>query len=213
MNNIQIITDDTFSDYELFIEETPLSPKVREYTKRNNNPLLVFLAGSMLWSASCDASVLRQSINHETEFVFQDYNSISEQLSNYIEDLSQTIPQRKFTKKKLLKEILSFKSLCNSWDGYGSVPLEVDSATNLIDLLDLLDENIYSYIDEIYPNPNGTISVIWNNKLDETISLEVGNNTMSYYVEMLSQQILYFNNIEINVSESNKLAEFVKKVV
>ena len=200
-----------YTDFEIS-EETPLYPQNKE-DKRNNNPLLMALAGSLLLAAPCDASLLRQNVFSETEFSCNDYNNISASFFNYVNEIQEKICCRRYSKRQLLKEICSFKALNDNWDGYGSLPLEVESAANTMDIIELLTEENYSSISKIFPNPNGTISIIWNNDLGETISLEVGNNTFSYYVDLCLQETEFFDNIEINDAEIYKLANFINKVV
>ena len=117
-----------------------------------------------------------------------------------------------YTKQELFKEICSFKSLNNNWDGYGAIPLEIESAANAMFLISSLDGNIYGSIDKIFPNPHGTISIIWSNTNDETVSLEIGNKSMSYYAEISHQETEFFDNIKINDSEISKLAAFISKI-
>lgn len=206
--------DFNYKDFEIFgeFEETTLFPKIKE-DKRNHNPVLVVLAGTMLWANQCDANVLRQNVSNSTEFFAGEYNNISVPLFNYVNEIQEKIFQRKYSKRGLLKEICSFKALNNNWDGYGSLPLEVESAANAMELIELLGEDIYSTIDRIFPNPNGTISIIWSNDINETVSLELGNKTFSYYVDLCLQETEFFDNLEINDSEIQKLADFVRKIV
>jgi hypothetical protein len=213
LKDLIIVNDPDFNyqDFEIF-EETTLYPKIKE-DKRNHNPVLIVLAGTMIWANQCDANVLRQSVSNNTEFLARDYNNISAPLFNYVNEIQEKVFLKKYTKRQLLKEICSFKALNNNWDGYDSLPLEVESAANAMDIIEMLGENIYSPIDKIFPNPNGTISIIWNNDIGETVSLEVGNKTFSYYVDLCLQKTEFFDNIEINDSEIHKLAFFVKKIV
>tara|TARA_R110002167_G_scaffold121052_2_gene299299 strand:- start:3620 stop:4225 length:606 start_codon:yes stop_codon:yes gene_type:complete len=114
------------------------------------------------------------------------------------------------TKHELIKTLLSFKSLVNNWDGYGAVPLELDSATNAITIISLVDDFIISKINDIYPNPNGTVSIIWKNQNNDIISLEIGNNYMSYFVKSSGEEPRFFDNIQIDSSSVKKLSSFVR---
>ena len=105
---------------------------------------------------------------------------------------------------------MSFKSLNESWDGFDSIPLEVESASNAIELIDLVGEKTFCSIDDYYPNPNGTISLEWENELDEKISVEVGNNSFSYYVDFTGADVKFFNNQNIDFSNAKRLSEFIQ---
>ncbi len=196
--------------------------KIKDYNKRNNNyPLLVLLAGSLSLSTSCDASKLKENIRsesvYETETLdnfLENYDiNINSPISRYFDELADKIPQRKISKKDIIRDIISFESLKLNWDGYGAYPLEVESAANAIELINLLHIDAYSQIDQMYPNPNGTISLVWNNKFDEEISIEIGNKTMSYYIQMCSQETIYKNNIKIDEFEAAKISEHIITMV
>lgn len=222
MSKIEIIAGGESFNYEDFLQsiskEATATPRVREFERRNHNPLLIFLAGSMLWATPCDASVLKNTISTPTEFQapsfekFLDFysNEIDVPLANYFEELTRKIPQIKYCKRELVKEIISFKSLKQNWDGFEALPLEVESAANAIELIDLFDDEINSHIDQIYPNPHGTISLTWNNDSNEVVFIEVGNNSMSYYVQLSGKETQFFNNIAIDAFEAAKISEFIK---
>ncbi|CAN5173581.1 hypothetical protein BH23BAC1_BH23BAC1_40810 [soil metagenome] len=132
----------------------------------------------------------------------QPFNDEAEKIPNY----------HNFTKKELLKEILSFKSLNNNWDGHGAIPLEIESATNVLMLIEIIGEDLFCRIDDIFPNPNGTISLKWINDLKEKISLEVGNATMSYYVSLTFSKPLFFNDIKINSNETKEISKYINQL-
>jgi hypothetical protein len=144
--------------------------------------------------------------------IIKEYNeNINESLVDYI-NIINSISKRNISKTSLLKNILSFKSLTESWDGFGAIPLEIESATNSIQLLDLIGEDIFCTLNNFYPNPNGTISFEWENLENEIISLEVGNKTFSYFVEMSSKDVMFFNNRSINAKDAEKLSEFIQAI-
>jgi hypothetical protein len=102
-------------------------------------------------------------------------------------------------KKETIESILSFKSLQESWDGYGAFPLQVKSAANAIDFLDILELGSEFFPPtDIFPNPTGTASLIWENEEEERLSLEIGNNAMSYYTKFNGSEVDFFNDVEIN---------------
>jgi hypothetical protein len=116
-------------------------------------------------------------------------------------------------KLELFKEICSFKSLNNNWDGYGAIPTGIESSANTIFIITILSNYISGSIDQIFPNPHGTVSVFWTNSRNEKVSLEIGKKTMSYYADIENHETEFFDNIEINDSEISKLAAFVNKVI
>ena len=123
-------------------------------------------------------------------------------------DIKGISGKQTYSKYKLISEILSFIALKNNWDGFGAIPLEIYSATNVIVLMDLIGEEKFCTLNEMFPNPNGTISLTWNNKSDETISMEIGNETLSYYVALSSKKTLFFNDIKINWGDNIETITF-----
>jgi len=117
-----------------------------------------------------------------------------------------------FTRKSVIQEILSFKSLINNWDGYNAMPLEIESASNTIYLINLLDEKIVGSIDDLYPNPHGTISFEWVNSFNEKIYLEIGNESFSFFVKFNSSKPLFFDNLEISDENIEILAKHIRAV-
>lgn len=119
---------------------------------------------------------------------------------------------RKNTKQSLYKDILSFKSLKYSWDGYGSIPLEVESAANALLVINSLETEVVEALDSISPNPHGTVSLLWENNND-VISLEIGNHEMSYYVEEEGKETLFFNKLGINDASISTLNSYIYWII
>ncbi len=59
----------------------------------------------------------------------------------------------------------------DNWDGYGGIPTEESCYKNVELFLNAADNFPEA---DIYPNPNGTISIEWENQKGE-VYLEIGN--------------------------------------
>jgi len=216
MAKIEIINnertlDEIQSFYGYAFEQSNLNSAI---ASKNNVFLTSLLVGASLVSTnnvSANSFKLENSNKNEITTTYEYNEAINEGLVKYINNIN-VISKRKISKHSLVKNILSYKSLTESWDGYGAIPLEIDSATNSIQLLDLIGENIFCTVSDFYPNPNGTITFEWENSENEIVSLEVGNNTFSYFVEMASLDIMFFNNKSINATEAKKLSEFIQAI-
>ncbi|MCF0056707.1 hypothetical protein [Dyadobacter sp. CY356] len=112
-------------------------------------------------------------------------------------------------RSQVIKEIVSFASLNHDWDGFGALPLEVESAANAISITNRLSNSALSGISALYPNPHGTISIDWENGSNEIISLEVGNTSFSYYVKLESSEPAFFDNNKFGELE---IDDFAKRV-
>ena len=125
-------------------------------TSKHNVFLTSLLVGASLVSSnevSASKSFKFENSNKNEITTTYEYNeTINEGLVKYINNINVS-SKRNFSKHSLLKDILSFKSLTESWDGYGAIPLEIESATNSIQLLDLIGENIFLYCKRFSPKP------------------------------------------------------------
>lgn len=86
-----------------------------------------------------------------------------------------------FGKMKYCMQIQDLGTLKDNWDGYDAIrvlPICISNAQNIINYEYIRCE----HIQDIYANPNGTLSILWENDDNESIGLEVGENVMSYYV-------------------------------
>ena len=215
MDNIEILNNDrTLEEIENFSKNVTEQSGLNIKPTSSNNFLTSFLVGACLMPSSKTTAksieFTESSKNHITTTL--KYNKeVNNDLIKYINNIN-TISRKTITKQNLIKEILSFKALNESWDGFGSLPLEIETTYNTLLLIDLIGEHIFCTVNEFYPNPNGTITFEWMNSENETVSVEIGNNTFSYFVELASMETKFFNNKNINAEEAKILAEFIKAV-
>ncbi len=147
-----------------------------------------------------------------SENSLNDYNNtIEEPHDEYIDTLNKLISHKvNITRVDMVERVMAFRSLNQNWDGYGAIPLEVKSAANAVRFIYFLNDRIIERISDFHPNPNGTFSLVWENEFDERLALELGNNTLSYYVKFNSQDPMFFNDIENNDKEVNRISDFIK---
>ncbi|MGR3302459.1 MAG: hypothetical protein ACUZ8I_08125 [Candidatus Scalindua sp.] len=214
-------------DLELFLENIE-SPTLSTCTQSFNNiPMLgtgikrLLITGTLAGTLAIsslgnvlrgDNVKLKSPIFSEESLV--DYNNtIEEPYDDYISELSKLISHKvNMTRSEVVERVIAFKSLNQSWDGYGAIPLEVKSAANAVRFIYLLNDKIVEKLSDIYSTPNGTVSFVWENDDNEGLSLELGNNTLSYYVKLNSQKPIFCNNIEINADEANTISDFIKTI-
>lgn len=118
-------------------------------------------------------------------------------------------PKAAHSKYEVIMDILSFKSLHEKWDGFDAIPLEVKSATNSIKLVDYIGEDVFCSITNYYPNPNGTITFEWENKENEIVSVEVGNDTFTYFVDVAATETKFYNNLPLDVEHTEVLSKYI----
>lgn len=219
MSKIELIeqSSDIFIPEDfLVVEDLTITDSAKSFMKRNKSPLLTYIvSGTLLLMSSHECVMANQlplinSIENIDSFL-KDYNNIIDTpISEYLEQVNCITHKVSYSKNDIIKEILSFKALNNNWNGYGAYPLEIESATNSIVLIDLIGESLFSMVKEFYPNPNGTISFEWTNNSNEILSLEVGNKSMSYYLDLSSKETLFCNNKLINVEEAKKISDYIR---
>ena len=151
---------------------------------------------------------LKEKITIESVHCANDYTNY---FDFYIDTVNK-IDKINFTKKEIIKNILSFKSLNNNWDGYNAIPLEVESASNAIFLVNELGEQNIGKLDDIYPNTHGTLTFEWINELNEKLFLEVGNDRFSFFVKYNNTTPQFFNDLELNNENIKKLSTFIKSI-
>ncbi len=92
----------------------------------------------------------------------------------------------------LSKEINEYTKLTLNWGGDGYLPLFEEVANKSLEFFKLLDNKWIEEIDDLYPNPHGTLMIVWQNTALEKLSLEMGINNFSYFVKFKNKQpILY----------------------
>lgn len=189
-------------------------------SRNKSNPFIKFIVTSFLaFNTSGDMNECKITkakenviINHSQEDVEAFISSYLENVEKPIFHLTDTFSNSIVSKKDLIEKILSFKSLCNNWDGYSSIPLEVQSATNSILMIEWIGESLFGSLEDFYPNPHGTISFEWVNNLKECLVLEVGNSSMSYYYELLGNKTVYVDNKKICEKETELIAQIISSL-
>lgn len=115
-------------------------------------------------------------------------------------------------KSKIIEDVISFKSLENSWDGHRAIPLVVKCAVNAIKLIEMLDNYSLIKVSDYYPNAHGTISFELENDFNEIIVLEVGKETFSYYVSLNNVETQYYNKQDFNFENIEILKKFISSI-
>ena len=216
MGNIEILNKDrTLEEVKTFSKNVSEQSDINIKTVSSNN---VFLTSLLVGASIIPPSVssikpiqITQSSENQITISRHYIQEVENDIIKYVNNIS-TISRKTITKQILIKKILSFKTLNESWDGFGSLPLEVESTYNTLQLIDLIGEHIFCTVNEFYPNPNGTITFEWTNSENEIVSVDIGNKTFSYFVELSSMNPRFFNNKKINVEEVKMLTEFIKSV-
>lgn len=213
MDNIEILENNLLVDIFDYSEQYNSANNIREnkgFGLRGNIVLTSLFIGTSALAHANDFNNY-QVFDNTTNDSIECTQKISNDIKTYVDKIN-FINNNYISKYSIIESILSFKSLNNNWDGYNSIPLEIKSASNAILLLDLIGDDLFCSVKDFYPNPNGTISFEWNNSEDESVFLEVGNTTFSYYVTYNSIDTKYFNKQVVNEENSKLLSTFIKAI-
>ena len=103
-------------------------------------------------------------------------------------------------------EIRAYANFQDDWDGYGAVRPMAECLNHALEII--RNENVcLDYLADIYPNPNGTITLEWEQD-DNEIGLEVGSHEFSYFAHF--GDIHTYNNKKQYVAEElEKLAGYI----
>ncbi|MBX9449810.1 MAG: hypothetical protein KL787_08865 [Taibaiella sp.] len=193
------------------LDSTEGEIKARTSERRNYYGMKGSIAISLLGIGSFQP--IPQSVSPKYELIFQSNKSnISESGFKYYDCLRKYNTYSTSKKDDLIKSIVGFKSLIDCWDGFNAVPVGIYSASNSIKLLNSLDLLSINRITDIYPNPHGTVSFEWENNTNEIISVEVGKDTMSYFVSYNSTPPVFFNKVPINIENIETLKAYIKTI-
>jgi hypothetical protein len=152
----------------------------------------------------------------EYEYYAERKNSRERNISNdYISDIL-TLESPINLNRSLQKCLKQIKNLEDNWDGYGAIRPSL-IAYNRVEIF--LKNCPNSFIeplgqDNIYPNPNGTISIEWENSLGGVASLEIGDENATFFAKSKDGEIYIDNNVYINDGGVNpEVLETISKIV
>jgi hypothetical protein len=141
-----------------------------------------------------------------------DYFSATPDLVANVSSISCDInfESRELIRLQLIEDVRELERLCDNWDGYGASHVSSQSVGNVIELLyrdDIKIENI----SDIYANVNGFLSIEWENKKGDLVSLEIGRRKMAYFTTFdgVSQ---YYNKLDIKESNIVGLIRNLEKL-
>ncbi len=81
-------------------------------------------------------------------------------------------------------EITSYSKHKSGWDGPDSIPIDVLTRLNAIDFVKAIGKKILLINEDyIYPTGDGTIVIDFQNDLGDLVSVEVGINTIGFFMQ------------------------------
>jgi hypothetical protein len=134
-----------------------------------------------------------------TTAIYKEVETVSDE---FIKD--KQIDMARMDARNQVQAIANYK---DNWDGYGAIrPL----SECLGHALDLIDNSLIKldYLSDIYPNPNGTVTLEWERDDDE-IGIELGRSEFSYYARFGNYHSYNNRKQYDDAEEIGKFVEFV----
>lgn len=85
------------------------------------------------------------------------------------------------SKTELQEYLDEIKLLEDNWDGYGAIKVSEDVINKFNEFINALEDNHFNLIDDLFPNPNGTITIEFD-KDDKRLVLEIGKTNCSGFI-------------------------------
>jgi hypothetical protein len=111
-------------------------------------------------------------------------------------------------KLDILNDINEIELLEDNWDGYGAIKVNIEILNTLKLFINSLDEKHLENVYDIYPNPNGTISIEFTFIKIYMLSIEIGETTFSYFIK--SEGICIHSSDFIENIELLKLKDIIE---
>lgn len=112
-------------------------------------------------------------------------------------------------KKAVINDIEALNELEANWDGYGAMPILTTSIDNAKEIV--LNKIISAdNIEDIQPNPNGTVTITWSKKNNQ-VCLEVGTEKMSFFAD-INGKTSYSKTEKVTKENTLKLASYVNQL-
>ena len=110
--------------------------------------------------------------------------------------------------EELIEQINEISLLSENWDGYNAIPVLPEIIEKTKQFINYLPKDVINKVTDIYPNPNGTISIDFENNNDK-LGLEIGKTSASYFIRKNGKYFGYDNVNIFNIDELNKIEKEV----
>src|SRR3989339_991330 len=149
-NGVIFLDDSNYIDAFSYVEEA-----ISEYSITANENVTIkrcfssgaiphfIVTGAIVFSSFGD--LVAKNIIKNNDSSIDEVAILAENISNiekqYLDEIkSFSVKKLNTNRNDVINSIISFRSLENNWDGYGAVPLEVESASNAVSFLNLIDD-------------------------------------------------------------------------
>lgn len=177
---------------------------VKQASRSSSVVQRLITTGAMVFTLTISSNA--SSIEKKPKLTYLEANT--EMVQQVLGSWQNDIQLAEEDKRQSLKiETMGLAKLVDNWDEEGAVRVSTTAIKNVLNLLNYASIRI-DLLQDIYANPNGTISVEWKNGDNEYAGMQIGRKQMSYYVTHRSGSD--YGSYEI-ISEEN-YQKFFKKL-
>lgn len=154
-----------------------------DYAKQASSPSgmvqrMVTVGAMMFTLTICSTS---SAMEKEPKIIFNT-QPCTETMEKVLADLQKDAMLVEESKRESWKvETMALAKLTENWDGEGAQRVSTTAINNVLNLLNHTSVRV-DLLQDIYANPNGTVSVEWENDCHEYAGVQIGRKQMSYYV-------------------------------
>lgn len=167
-------TDTALSD-EVHLSSTDY---VKQASRSSNMVQHLITTGAMMLTLTVCSNAPSMEKDPKLTYIKADTEIVQHVLVNLQSDI-QIAEENK--RQNLKIETMALAKLVDNWDEEGAMRVSTTAIKNVLNLLDHASIRI-DLLQDIYANPNGTISVEWENANNEYAGMQIGRKQMSYYV-------------------------------
>ena len=151
---------------------------------------------------------IKMQVNTKPYFKTSSISQVAEISVEYSTEIKSDI----LSKEDVFNSIDEFINLENNWDGYGAIPLSLESAKNAKEFISGFSDKLFKNFYDGYPNTHATISFEWKNKNDDEFFTEIGDKLVSYYLILKGHKPIKKDLIELSPEKIKTIKSYIKKL-
>lgn len=181
---------------------------VKQVPRSSNMVQRMITVGAMMFTLTiCSTS---SAMDKEAKLTFNTRPD-TETVRKVFNDLqNETVLIEENKRESLKVEVRALAKLSENWDEEGALRVSTTAIKNVLNLLDHASVRM-NLLQDIYANPNGSVSVEWGNDNHEYAGVQIGRKQMSYYITR-HQGCDYCNFEIINEENYQKLLAKLAKL-
>ena len=151
---------------------------VKQASRSSSMVQRLITAGAMVFTLTISSNASSMEKKPKLTYIEANTEIVQHVLVSWQNDIQLAEEDKR---QNLKLETMSLAKLVDNWDEEGAMHVSTTAIKNVLNLLNHASIRI-DLLQDIYANPNGTISVEWKNGNNEYAGMQIGRKQMSYYV-------------------------------